>query len=118
MGTSIRKHYFDKIPGLMLLVLSFTGIWQGVLHGYPLINLMLVIIIPYTIAIILGGLQLVGKKWVQIPIILMCIFGLLLNTFETIQCPNKKDIIEIAVFFVVLAFVTADYVKKDCLDIN
>lgn len=106
------KNYFDRIPGLILLALSFAGVWQGTHHGYPPVNLLLVIIIPYTIAIILGVFQLAGKKWVQIPIILMCVFGLLLNTVETIQAPNKKDIIEVAIFFIVLALVAADYLKN------
>jgi hypothetical protein len=112
MNTSTKNNYFDRIPGLMLLVLSFAGIWKGMLHGYSPVNLVLVIIIPYTIAIILGSFQLIGKKWVQLPIIMMCLFGLFLNISETIQSPNRKDILEIAVFFIVLALVAAGYVKN------
>jgi hypothetical protein len=107
-----RNLYFGRIAGLMLVTLSFVGVWKSLDKGYSPILLITIIIVPYAITSILGTLQLFGLQWIRIPTIIACLLGLLINIRETLQYPNRKDIIEVVIFLLILVLTLADYASK------
>jgi hypothetical protein len=105
------KSYFSIAAGLILIALSLVGIWKDMHHGYSRLSLLFTILVPYSIAAILGIMRLLEIKWSRSPVIALCIAGLILNVRETAELPNKKDIAEIMIFFLVLVLTIIDYSK-------